>query len=147
MQTLLLDYFSLFNRPPCISYGSRDLYIPSQLPVVATAEMHTTHCPTQVVLPRLSHFSPFLSSHFASILLVYICVVFFSPLSSPIPHVFLYSTIFSHLWHTPFSHFIRPWRSYLRHPLLYSPCFCGHLCTVVSTLVSFLSTHACAESC
>jgi len=46
----------------------------------------------------------------------------------------------------PFSHFIRPLvLSSSYPPLLYSPPLCGHLCTVISTLVSFISAHVCAS--
>ncbi len=137
----LLDCLCLPLRQALVFRTEADIciYLPSHQ-LLSQAHMHTTLSYTSCLaspIITLSSFSrnPFLC--FASILLVHIRVV------SHFPPLFLlrdstHSSIQQMFptFHT-FPSLISscPWKPFI--PLSYSPPLCDHLCTVLSTLVSF----------
>ena len=127
MQTSPLDCLSLFNSPLVFcTEADICIYLPCYQ-LLSQAHMHTTHCPTQVVLPYLSLFALLLQPNSLFLHLSYyphLRRVFFPPVLPESACIPLFNKFFQEV----FSHFTHsllaspgPWRSYLRPiPLCYT---------------------------
>jgi len=145
MQTLPLDCLPLFNRPFVFrTEAGICIYYPITSCCHKRIPLLYTSC-----LARLSLYLPFSRNPILSFCIYSTrphlrCVTFPSSVFRP-PRFHMYSFI-QQVFHTfPSLISSSPW-SY-RHPippLLYSPPLCGHLCTIISTLVSFISAYPCA---